>query len=98
MLSLNPLRIAAVPGITLDVVVRGQLGAKELSQESPQNVLPRTSHETISTSPVALVNSTTNAAPARRNPVGGLVEEATQNNITSITHQPYHHAEDRKRF
>ncbi|KAG0283747.1 hypothetical protein BGZ96_011871 [Linnemannia gamsii] len=77
--NLHPLRIDIVPGVTLEVVVRGQLGARELLQEPLQKALTETSHEMINTSPVALVNSANNAAPARRNPVGGLVEEAMQN-------------------
>ncbi|KAF9143802.1 hypothetical protein BG015_000299 [Linnemannia schmuckeri] len=65
--NLEPLRIAAVPGATLDVVVIGQLsGAKELSLESLQNALPDTQEES-------------NNTIVRRNPVGGLVEEAIQN-------------------
>ncbi|KAG0283751.1 hypothetical protein BGZ96_011875 [Linnemannia gamsii] len=44
--NLDPLRIASVPGVTLDVVVRGQLEtAKELSVELLQGALSDISQE-----------------------------------------------------
>ncbi|KAG0292929.1 hypothetical protein BGZ96_003509 [Linnemannia gamsii] len=68
--NLNPLRIAMVPGITLDVVVRNRLGGAK----------PDTPHQGNTTSSVLVSDTTTlTAASVRRNPVGGLVEEAMQN-------------------
>ncbi|KAG0290098.1 hypothetical protein BGZ96_006453 [Linnemannia gamsii] len=87
--TLDPLRIAAIPGVTLDVVVTGQLvhpestssqeaqtksPLKELSLRSLQNALPTTPHEHNSVSSNSLVTNT-----IRRNPAYGLVEEALEN-------------------
>ncbi|KAG0278325.1 hypothetical protein BGZ95_004242 [Linnemannia exigua] len=70
---LDPLRIAAVPGETLDVVVRRQSSEKELSLESLHNALPDTPQESSSASQI----SNSNTVPTvRRNPAGGLIEEA----------------------
>ncbi|KAG0282656.1 hypothetical protein BGZ96_000260 [Linnemannia gamsii] len=86
--TLDPLRIAAVPGVTLDVIVTGQLVRpestssqaqtktllKEMSLESPLNSPPRTPQKHGSAS---FNNPVTNAV--ERNPAYGLVEEALEN-------------------
>ncbi|KAF9901474.1 hypothetical protein EC991_006092, partial [Linnemannia zychae] len=71
--NLDPLRIAAVPNATLDVVVRAQVSEKEQVIETPQR---EPSHALEASS--AISASTNNIAPTtvRRNPVGGLVEQA----------------------
>ncbi|KAK3824262.1 MAG: hypothetical protein J3R72DRAFT_528789 [Linnemannia gamsii] len=76
--KLDPLRIAAVLGVTLDVVVRSELSEKELSLESLQTALPGTTREgsTASTDSYSNIIATNAAAIVRRNPAGGLVEEA----------------------
>ncbi|KAG0369332.1 hypothetical protein BGX24_002469 [Mortierella sp. AD032] len=71
--NLYPLRIAAIPGITLDVVVKGgQLSEKEQPLECLHNVLPGTPQE----SSASKISNSDNVPTARRNPAGGLVEEA----------------------
>ncbi|KAF9901463.1 hypothetical protein EC991_006081 [Linnemannia zychae] len=72
--NLDPLRIAAVPGVTLDIIVRGQLTEKELSVTSLHKTLLFTPQENNSASMVTTTDST--AIKPRRNPVGGLVEKA----------------------
>ncbi|KAG0378279.1 hypothetical protein BGX24_004264 [Mortierella sp. AD032] len=76
--KLDPLRIAAVLGVTLDVVVRSELSEKELSLESLQTALSGTTREgsTASTDFYSNIIATNAAAIVRRNPAGGLVEEA----------------------
>ncbi|KAF9900300.1 hypothetical protein EC991_007642 [Linnemannia zychae] len=77
--NLDPLRIAAVSGVTLDIVVRSQMGEKELSIAGLQEALPDTPQENNSANSSSTLNIatiTTNATVRRRNPVGGLVEEA----------------------
>ncbi|KAG0377314.1 hypothetical protein BGX24_006336 [Mortierella sp. AD032] len=49
--NLDPLRIVAVPGASLDLVVRGQPNDKELSVENLQDSLPDAPHENRATSP-----------------------------------------------
>ncbi|KAG0251625.1 hypothetical protein BGZ95_006845, partial [Linnemannia exigua] len=71
--NLDPLRIAAVLGTTLDVAVRNHSGEQELSMKSLQEALPTTLQEPSS------VKITTTAATMRRNPAGGLVEAAMEN-------------------
>ncbi|KAF9899169.1 hypothetical protein EC991_009394 [Linnemannia zychae] len=71
---LKPLRIAAVPGVTLDVVVKGQSGEKGLTMVSLQKALPNASQENNLTSTAIIPNADTTTV--RRNPVGGLVEKA----------------------
>ncbi|KAG0273802.1 hypothetical protein BGZ96_004656 [Linnemannia gamsii] len=86
---LDPLRIAAVPGVTLDVVVTGQLvhpdstssqeaqtktPIKDLSLESLQTSLPNTPQEQSTASSNNLATNT-----IRRNPAYGLVDEALEN-------------------
>ncbi|KAF9901462.1 hypothetical protein EC991_006080 [Linnemannia zychae] len=66
--NLDPLRITAVPGVTLDV-----LEEKELSMLSVQKALPDIPQESISESTATTPNASTKL---RRNPVGGLVEKA----------------------
>ncbi|KAF9129450.1 hypothetical protein BGW39_004174, partial [Mortierella sp. 14UC] len=75
--NLDPLRIAAVPGVILDIVVKGQVGENDLSVESLQNA-PTTASEASNN---AISVNTSNSAPTsiRRNPVGGLVETAWEN-------------------
>ncbi|KAK3836690.1 MAG: hypothetical protein J3R72DRAFT_423826 [Linnemannia gamsii] len=71
--NLDPFRIASVPGVALDVVVRSQSNEKELSLESLHNTLPDTLQERSSASKI----SNSNTVPTvRRNPAGGHVEEA----------------------
>ncbi|KAG0372085.1 hypothetical protein BGX24_000754 [Mortierella sp. AD032] len=87
--SKNPLRIASIPGVTLDVVARSQLSEKGLSLESLHNALPDTPQEGSSTSNI----SDSNTVPTvRRNPAGGLVEEAMDayrnNNNPSFGQRP----------
>ncbi|KAF9901530.1 hypothetical protein EC991_006041 [Linnemannia zychae] len=65
MTFLDPLRIAAVPGVTLDIVVGGQS-----SDKAP----PETPQENKSAS-AATTPDTVTSKP-RRNPAGGLVEKA----------------------
>ncbi|OAQ25704.1 hypothetical protein K457DRAFT_34942, partial [Linnemannia elongata AG-77] len=43
--NLDPLRIAAVPGATIDVVIRDQLIEKELSLDTLQQALPDSPQE-----------------------------------------------------
>ncbi|KAG0282803.1 hypothetical protein BGZ96_012817, partial [Linnemannia gamsii] len=84
--TLEPFRIAAVPGVTLEVVVTGQLVRPEstslqeaqnktqlndMSLESLQNTLPTMPHEHNGISSNSLATNT-----IRRNPAYGLVEEA----------------------
>ncbi|KAG0373408.1 hypothetical protein BGX24_011745 [Mortierella sp. AD032] len=77
---LDPLRIVAIPGVTLDVVVTNQLKGKDLSLEMLQNALPITLQEGNSvTNPNIPTSNITTANTARRNPAGGLVEEAMEN-------------------
>ncbi|KAG0350502.1 hypothetical protein BGX24_008133, partial [Mortierella sp. AD032] len=56
---LDPLRIAPIHGITLDVVVKGQLSEKELSLESLHNKLPGThqDQESCSASKISNLNA-----------------------------------------
>ncbi|KAF9129960.1 hypothetical protein BGW39_003616 [Mortierella sp. 14UC] len=61
--NLEPLRIAAVPGSTLDVVVRDKMGEKDTSAQG-NNLASVCSISSIAT------------ATVRRNPAYGLVEEA----------------------
>ncbi|KAG0282072.1 hypothetical protein BGZ97_009155, partial [Linnemannia gamsii] len=80
--NLDPLRIAAIPGVTLDIVVRAQLGtAKELSLESLQQALPDKSQENNKTNSNSHSAATVAAIATAvgRSPAGGLVEEAMQN-------------------
>ncbi|KAG0254331.1 hypothetical protein BGZ95_006083 [Linnemannia exigua] len=67
--NLVPLRVAAVSGVTLDVVIRSQASEKGMSMDSLQETLPGTRQESI-------INHNSNSNAARRNPVGGLVEVA----------------------
>ncbi|KAG0279139.1 hypothetical protein BGZ97_009616, partial [Linnemannia gamsii] len=77
--NLDPLRIAAIPSVTLDVVVRGQLRAKEMSLESLQGALPDMPPHGSNSNSTLVSDATTRAAiTVRRNQVGGLVEEAMQ--------------------
>ncbi|KAF9120394.1 hypothetical protein BGW39_011456 [Mortierella sp. 14UC] len=72
--NLDPLRIAAIPGATLDVVVKAQLARSEsgsqhqLSLDSPQPSTLITRQDTI-----------TSTASTRRNPAYGLENEAMEN-------------------
>lgn len=77
MNSLEPLRIASVPGVTLDVVVRDQLIEKELSLDSLQQALPDLPKKDNSAHSIPISSAVT--AAVRRNPVSGFVEEAMQN-------------------
>ncbi|KAF9126803.1 hypothetical protein BGW39_006337 [Mortierella sp. 14UC] len=74
--NLDPLRIAKMPGATLDIVVRGQLGEKELSVESLQVALP--THQEIN-NVRQIPASNTMPTTARLNPVDDLVEATTEN-------------------
>ncbi|KAF9900301.1 hypothetical protein EC991_007643 [Linnemannia zychae] len=76
--SLEPLRIAAVHGVTLDVVIGGQLSQKELSMVSLQESLPDTAQMigTATNSNTTTTTITTVTTALRRNPAGGLVEAA----------------------
>ncbi|KAF9129959.1 hypothetical protein BGW39_003615 [Mortierella sp. 14UC] len=77
--NLDPLRIAAVPGVTLDIVVGGQLGEKKPSMASLQEALPDAAQENNFASSVSNSNNaitTTGAAAVRRNPAGGVFEAA----------------------
>ncbi|KAG0274731.1 hypothetical protein BGZ95_009514 [Linnemannia exigua] len=78
----DPLRIAAVPGATLDIVVRGRLGEKELSLESLQVALPGAHQRKNHNNADPPCNSSA-VATARRNPAGGHVE-AAWDNLTHI--------------
>ncbi|KAF9899716.1 hypothetical protein EC991_008423 [Linnemannia zychae] len=71
--NLDPLRLAAIPDATLDVIVKGQRSVKKALIETSQKPLPNASKG----SDVISV-TTTNGTPVttRRNPVGGLVEKA----------------------
>ncbi|KAG0261802.1 hypothetical protein BGZ95_004151 [Linnemannia exigua] len=71
--NLDPLRIASIPGKTLNVVVRSRLREKELSLESLHNALSSTSQENSFASKIP--NSNT-IPTVRHNLTGGLVEEA----------------------
>ncbi|KAK3824248.1 MAG: hypothetical protein J3R72DRAFT_18471 [Linnemannia gamsii] len=71
--NLDPLRIASVPGVTLDVVVRSQLSENEFSLDSLRNALPDTTKESSSASKISNSNA---VLTVRRNPAGGLFEEA----------------------
>ncbi|KAF9899220.1 hypothetical protein EC991_009280 [Linnemannia zychae] len=72
--NLDPLRIAAVPGVTLDVVVKGQSGEKDVTMVSLQKALPIASQENNAKSTATSLNADTTRV--RRNPAGGLVEKA----------------------
>ncbi|KAF9900305.1 hypothetical protein EC991_007647 [Linnemannia zychae] len=74
--SLDPLRIAAVHGVTLDVVIGGQLSQKELSMVSLQESLPDTPQKIGTATNSNTTTTTTVTAAVRRNPVGGIVEVA----------------------
>ncbi|KAG0272572.1 hypothetical protein BGZ95_011680, partial [Linnemannia exigua] len=80
--NLDPLRIAAVPGATLDVVVRNRLEDKELSLESLQVTLPG-AHQLDDHDNADPAFNPPAIATARRNPVGGTVE-AAWDNLTHI--------------
>ncbi|KAG0294692.1 hypothetical protein BGZ97_005024 [Linnemannia gamsii] len=95
--KLDPLRIPAVPGVTLDVVVReplvrteafsstdssGTSPPKDLSLESLQQVLPNKAYE-ISTLNVVAPDVNTATTTARREPVYGL-ENTAMDNYTHI--------------
>ncbi|KAG0350675.1 hypothetical protein BGX24_008033, partial [Mortierella sp. AD032] len=75
---LDPLRIAAVPGVTLDVVLRGGLEEKELSLESLQKALPGAPQQGQLNNPAPVFN-TSAIASVKRNPSGGLFEAAWEN-------------------
>ncbi|KAK3836724.1 MAG: hypothetical protein J3R72DRAFT_526187 [Linnemannia gamsii] len=78
--NLDPLRIVAIPGASLDVVVRGQLNAKDMSVETLQNALPITLQEGNSVAnPNTPTSTITTANTVKRNPAGGLVEAAMEN-------------------
>ncbi|KAF9932109.1 Protein sel-1 1 [Linnemannia zychae] len=73
--NLDPLRIAAQPDITFDIVMSGnQLDSLGLSLDSLQKVPPDTPNRPIQTNTSTPVGSTN--VPIRRNPAGGLVEAA----------------------
>ncbi|KAF9898609.1 hypothetical protein EC991_010816, partial [Linnemannia zychae] len=72
--NLDPLRFAALPGITLDIVVRGYSNEKELSMAQLQETLPDVSQDSDTTSTASNPNATT--TKPRRNPAFGLVEKA----------------------
>ncbi|KAG0266074.1 hypothetical protein BGZ95_003112 [Linnemannia exigua] len=59
--NLDPLRIAKIPGATLDIVVKCQLGGKDLSVESLREAIP-TRQENKNTSPIPV--SLTSPIPA----------------------------------
>ncbi|KAG0275035.1 hypothetical protein BGZ95_009249 [Linnemannia exigua] len=78
--NLDPLRIAAIPGATLDVVVKIQSTEKEqLSLESFQKASPDATQQNNNTSPrsnsASTITNTVTTKP-RRNPAAGLVEVA----------------------
>ncbi|KAG0351030.1 hypothetical protein BGX24_007943, partial [Mortierella sp. AD032] len=75
---LVPLRIAAVLGVTLDVVLRGRPDEKQLSLESLQKTLPG-AHQQRDRNNTAPALNTSIVAAVRRNPAGGLVEAAWEN-------------------
>ncbi|KAG0258310.1 hypothetical protein BGZ95_005015 [Linnemannia exigua] len=75
---LDPLRIAAVPGATLDVVIRGRSEEEELSLESLQKAQPGAHQQGDHNDADAPFNATA-VATAGRNPAGGLVEAAWEN-------------------
>ncbi|KAF9126811.1 hypothetical protein BGW39_006345 [Mortierella sp. 14UC] len=91
---LAPLRLAAVPGATLDVVIRSQLSEQDLSLRSLQNALPATPQESSSAKkapPAASVTVTT--AAAESNPVGAHAEatkkkDADINNSAAVIETP----------
>ncbi|KAG0372084.1 hypothetical protein BGX24_000753 [Mortierella sp. AD032] len=74
--NLDPLRIAAVPDVTLDVVFRGRTEDKELSLESLQKALPGAHQQGDVNNPAFNAAA---IATVKRNPVGGLVETAWEN-------------------
>ncbi|KAF9901532.1 guanine nucleotide exchange factor 9 [Linnemannia zychae] len=71
--NLDPLRIAAIPNATIDVIVTKPQSEKKVLIETPQKTFPDATKASNTTS-----ISTTNGSSAtiRRNPVGGLVEKA----------------------
>ncbi|KAF9120582.1 hypothetical protein BGW39_011262, partial [Mortierella sp. 14UC] len=90
--NLDPLRIAAVQGITLDVVIAGPLVRSESSLEheasittSSEKLSVKTLQETLPRTPqeddivIHGAQPIVTAATVRRNPAFGLVEEAMQN-------------------
>ncbi|KAG0369333.1 hypothetical protein BGX24_002470 [Mortierella sp. AD032] len=74
----NPLRIAAVPGATLDVVIRGRQEEKGLSMESLQKALPGTHEEGRHNNADPAFNIFA-VATAKQTPAGGLVEASWEN-------------------
>ncbi|KAG0272571.1 hypothetical protein BGZ95_011679 [Linnemannia exigua] len=74
MEPLDPLRIASIPGVTLDVVVKGQLSEKELSLESLHDALPGSTPQEKSIA--SQIPDSNPVSTVRRNPAGGLVEVA----------------------
>ncbi|KAK3806958.1 MAG: hypothetical protein J3R72DRAFT_428538 [Linnemannia gamsii] len=76
--KLDPLRIAAVPGATLDVVVRGRPEQRELSLESLQRALPG-AHQQGEHNNADPVLNTSGVATAKQTPAGELVEAAWEN-------------------
>ncbi|KAG0376456.1 hypothetical protein BGX24_007718 [Mortierella sp. AD032] len=74
--NLDPLRIAAVPSATLDVVVRGPLRERELSLESLQEALPGTPQESAQ-APASTTTTTSKVDTAKLNPAGGLSSPGT---------------------
>ncbi|KAG0376457.1 hypothetical protein BGX24_007719 [Mortierella sp. AD032] len=82
--NLDPLRIASVPGVTLDVMVRKQSGKQELSLESLKEALFGTQQECGT--PISALTSTTTATQTtalKQIPIGDPVE-ATKENSTKV--------------
>ncbi|KAK3824270.1 MAG: hypothetical protein J3R72DRAFT_528799 [Linnemannia gamsii] len=76
--KLDPLRIAAVPGATLEVVIRGRQEERGLSVESLQKALPGTHEEGKHNNADPAVNTFAVAA-VKQTPAGELVEAAWEN-------------------
>ncbi|KAG0275710.1 hypothetical protein BGZ95_008458, partial [Linnemannia exigua] len=75
---LDPLRIATVPGTTLDAVIRDRPEEKELSLESLQKMLPD-AHQQRDNNKTDTAFNAYAVATTRRNPANGLVEAAWEN-------------------
>ncbi|KAG0248005.1 hypothetical protein BGZ95_008265, partial [Linnemannia exigua] len=77
---LDPLRIAAVPGVTLDVVVKKQSGKNELSLESLKEALFGTQQEsTLANSTPTSATTATQTTAVQQIPTGDSVVSTVKN-------------------
>ncbi|KAF9904917.1 hypothetical protein EC991_002217 [Linnemannia zychae] len=94
--KLDPLRLTAVPGATLDVVIRNQPNEQELSMRSLQNALPDTPQESFSKSSsakkaptVASVATTADSQIEATSNKGADIDDSAATIETSSPPPPY---------